>query len=297
MIIDPKAIPTKDLHQFILGCVAPRPIAWVSTVNKAGKPNLAPFSFFNAFSSNPPIVIFSSNRRVEDNTTKHTLQNVLDTKECVINMVSHELVGQMAICSMDYPEGVSEFEKAGVTGIAADLVKPLRVLEAPASLECKVTEVLPLGSGGGAGNLIVCEVLRIHIQDDRLDANGRPDPYKMDLMARMGKMYYARTNGDAIMTLVQPVKPIAIGFNLLPESVRVSKVLSGNDIARLAGNLLEMPTVVEMSNYKKSRPEIEAMLHQAGSFTIMQEHAKEQIQLGELKEAMMTLMLADGSCL
>ena len=179
--IDPKSIPTADFHQYLLGAVAPRPIAFVSTVDEQGHPNLAPYSFFNAFSSNPPILVFSSNRRVANNTTKDTLHNAQATGEVVVNVVSYTIVRQMAVASIEFSPEVNEFEKSGLTPIPSELVKPFRVKESPVQMECKVRQILPLGDLGGAGHLIVCEILRMHIDEQVLDENGRIDPHRIDL--------------------------------------------------------------------------------------------------------------------
>ena len=248
--IIPGEIPVKDMHQYLLGTVSPRPIAFVSTVDEDGNKNLAPYSFFNAFSSNPPIVVFSSNRRVSDNTTKDTLHNVKTTGECVINAVTYGIVRQMAVASVGYDSGISEFEKTGLTPIASDLVKPFRVKESPAHLECKVRDIITLGEHGGAGHLVICDVLRMHVAEEVIDGN-RIDPHKMDLMGRMGRAYYVRASGDAIHTIVQSVVDIAIGFDSLPASIRSSNVLTGNQIGLVAG-CLQMPTKAQIR-------EIEAM--------------------------------------
>ena len=239
--IIPGEIPTKDMHQFLLGTVAPRPIAFVSTIDEEGKPNLAPYSFFNAFSSNPPIVVFSSNRRVADNTTKDTLHNVKATGECVINAVTYDIVRQMAVTSVQFDSDVNEFEKSGLTPMASDLVKPFRVAESPAHLECKVRDIITLGEEGGAGHLIMCDVVRMHVSERVIDNNNRIDPDKMDLMGRMGRAHYVRASGDALHTIVQAVTRISIGFDSLPVSVQNSNVLTGNQLGLLAG-LLEQPT-------------------------------------------------------
>jgi len=201
-IVDPEKTSTKDFHQFLLGAVAPRPIAFASTVDENGNPNLAPYSFFNAFSSNPPVLVFSSNRRVSDNTTKDTLHNIEKTKEVVINVVSHSIVRQMAVSSISFPTEDSEFDKTGLTPIASDLVKPFRVKESPVQMECKVSEIIPLGEHGGAGHLIICNVVRMHVDENVLDDNNRIDPHKIDLMGRMGRAYYVRASGPAIHTIV-----------------------------------------------------------------------------------------------
>lgn len=232
--IDPTQIPTADLHQFILGSVAPRPIAFASTVSEDGVPNLAPYSFFNAFSSNPPILIFSTNRRVANNTTKDTLKNVQDTKEVVINVVPHSIVRQMALTSIEFDAGVNEFEKAGLTAIPSEMVKPFRVAESPVQMECVVEQILPLGGEAGAGNLVICRILLMHISESVLSETGRIDPHKIDLMGRMGRFYYARASGDAVEEIVQKVTEIGIGFEALPEVIRNSKVLTGNNLGYLA---------------------------------------------------------------
>jgi flavin reductase (DIM6/NTAB) family NADH-FMN oxidoreductase RutF len=244
-VIDPKNTPTRDLHQFLLGSVAPRPIAFASTVDEEGSHNLAPYSFFNAFSSNPPILVFSSNRRVVDNTTKDTLHNIQRTGEVVINVVNYDIVRQMAIASIQYPSEVSEFEKAGLTPVPSDLVKPPRVKESPAQMECKVKEIITLGEQGGAGHLIICEVVRMHVAEEVIDDKGRIDPHKMDLMGRMGRAYYVRCSGPAVKTIVQPVMQLAVGFDALPQKVRDSHVLTANNLGQLAG-LLALPTKEEV---------------------------------------------------
>ncbi len=234
MQIDPKHIATKDLHQFIVGGVAPRPIAFVSTLDENGVANLAPYSFFNAFSSNPPVLVFSSNRRVGNNTTKDTLHNVEKTRECVIQVVTHDIVRQMTLTSIDYPASVDEFEKGGFTKLSSVKVKPYRVAESPIQFECKVQDIIPLGNHGGAGHLVICEVVWMHIDDAVLDDNGRLDPHKLDLMGRLGRAYYARASGNAIETYFQPFESLAIGFDALPVAVRHSAWLTGNEIAEIA---------------------------------------------------------------
>jgi flavin reductase (DIM6/NTAB) family NADH-FMN oxidoreductase RutF len=243
--IDPKATPTPELHQYLVGIVAPRPIAFVSTVDEEGQPNLAPYSFFNCFSSNPPIVVFSSNRRVANNTTKDTLHNIQSTGEVVINAVNYSMVRQMAVASIEYPKGVSEFEKAGLTPLPSELVRPARVQESHAHLECKLQQVIPLGEQGGAGHLLICEVLRIHLNEEVLDEQGRINPHKMDLMGRMGRAYYVRASGEAIHTIYQDMSKPGIGFDQLPDSVRRSDILTGNNLGMLAG-LPALPTPDEV---------------------------------------------------
>lgn len=234
LTIDPTQIATKDLHQYILGAVAPRPIAFASTMSTDGVPNLAPYSFFNAFSSNPPILIFSSNRRVANNTTKDTLQNVQDTKEVVINVVPYAIVRQMALCSIEYDATVNEFEKAGFTPLPSERVRPFRVAESPVQMECVVENILPLGEKGGAGNLIICRIVLLHIAESVLTESSRIDPHKIDLVGRMGRFYYARASGDAVVEIVQKVTDLGVGFDALPQSVRHSTVLTGNELAQIA---------------------------------------------------------------
>jgi len=249
LTIDPKETPHKDLHQFILGAVAPRPIAFVSTIDEQGRSNLAPYSFFNAFSSNPPIVVFSSNRRSTNNTTKDTLHNVRVSGECVINSVNYSMVRQMAVASVDFPTGISEFEKTGLTPVPSDLVKPFRVAESYSHMECKVKDIITLGEGGGAGHLIICEVVRMHVSKHVLDERHRIIPDKMDLMGRMGRAYYVRCNGPAIHTIVQDYSPVTIGYDSLPEEIRKSSILTGNDLGKLAGQVV-WPTQEEIDAIK-----------------------------------------------
>lgn len=232
--IDPKETATARLHALLQGAIAPRPIAFASTMDKNGMVNLSPFSFFNLFSTNPPILIFSPSRRVRDNTVKHTLENVLDFPEVVINIVSYAMVEQASLASCEYPKGVNEFVKAGFTELPSLKVKPPRVAESPASFECKVNQVIPLGTEGGAGNLVVCEVLLAHFSEAILDAQGNVDPQKLDAVARMGGDYYCRAQGENIFTVPKPNAHLGIGFDQLPEEIRNSKILSGNDLARLA---------------------------------------------------------------
>ena len=219
--IDPKNTPIRDLHQFLLGIVSPRPIAWVSTIDENGNTNLAPYSFFNAFSSNPPILVFSSNRRVADNTTKDTLANIEANGECVIHAVSYKNLRQMTISSVSFPTGESEFEKAGLTALDSDLVKPKRVAESPAAMECKVRQIITLGDQGGAGHLILCDVLKIHL-DENVVADNLIDPQKIHLMGRLGRSYYVRVKGEQIFPVLQPVMKITIGYDQLPDFIKNS---------------------------------------------------------------------------
>jgi flavin reductase (DIM6/NTAB) family NADH-FMN oxidoreductase RutF len=240
--ITPGEIKTKFLHAYLLGAVAPRPIAFASTVSADGTPNLAPFSFFNVFSSNPPMLIFSPARRVRDNSTKHTLGNVIAVPEVVVNVVSHAIVEQMNLASSEYGDGVNEFEKAGFTMLASDFVRPFRVAESPVQMECKVVEIKPLGPHGGAGQLIFAQVLRMHIDRRVLDADDNIDPHKIDLVARMGANYYMRASGAGVFEVEKPLDIPGIGIDALPSYIRLSHHLSGNELGRL-GNIAQLPAL------------------------------------------------------
>lgn len=242
MLILPNDIATAQLHQYLLGAVAPRPICFASTVDAEGRPNLSPYSFFNVFGSNPTTLIFSPSRRVRNNTIKHTLENVLATNEVVINVVNYAMVQQMSLSSCEYPTGVDEFEKAGFTKLPSVQVKPFRVAESPVQMECKVRQVIATGEEGGAGNLVICELLAMHISDDVLNAEQQIDPQKIDLVARMGFDFYCRASGTAIFEVPKPSAKLGIGFDGLPADVRNSAVLTGNDLGQLA-NVHELPTI------------------------------------------------------
>ena len=231
--IDPKAVSTAALHGYMLGAVTPRPIAFASTIDSAGNVNLSPFSFFNVFSANPPIMIFSPARRGRDNTTKHTYENVLQVKEVVINIVNYDIVQQMSLSSTEYGKGVNEFEKAGLTPLASQTIKPPRVAESPVQFECRVNEVISLGTEGGAGNLVICEVLKMHINEAVLDADGKIDPVKLDAVSRMGGNWYSRAK-QGMFEVPKPLSRLGIGFDQLPDAIKTSKLLTGNDLAMLA---------------------------------------------------------------
>jgi flavin reductase (DIM6/NTAB) family NADH-FMN oxidoreductase RutF len=240
MIIDPKAVPQAQLHGYLLAAVAPRPIAFASTINSTGEVNLSPFSFFNVFSSNPPVMIFSPARRGRDNTTKDTLHNVSEVPEVVINIVNYPMVEQMSLASSEYPSGVNEFVKAGFTAIPSATIRPPRVGEAPVAFECAVQQIIALGNSGGAGNLIICEVKLIHIQDQYIDAAGQLDTTRLDLIARMGANWYCRANGAALFEIPKPLAQPGVGVDALPAHARESHVLTGNDLGRL-GNVPALP--------------------------------------------------------
>lgn len=289
--IDPKGVDQPTLHQYLLGAIAPRPIAFASTVNEEGVDNLAPFSFFNIFSSNPPIAIFSPARRGRDNTTKHTYENIKKHRECVINIVNYELAQQMSLASTEYADGVSEFVKAGLTPIDSVLVKPKRVKESPVQMECIVKDVIELGTGGGAGNLIICEIVMVHIQKSILDADGKIAPEKIDLVARMGGSWYTRAS-QGLFKIKQPTKEIGIGFDQLPKDILESSILTGSELAQLAG-VEQLPNETDVNEYKllelsdlfielEDQPsELELRLHQ---------RAKELIADKKINEAWLTLL-------
>lgn len=238
--IDPKALTTGELHGYLLGAVAPRPIAFASTIDEQGRVNLSPYSFFNVFGSNPPLMIFSPARRVRDNTIKHTLENVQVVPEAVISIVNYPIVEQMSLASTEYPKGVNEFIKSGLTQAPSDFVRPPRVAEAPVAFECKVQQVIETGTEGGAGNLILAEVVNIHIRSSYLNEEGKLDLDKLDLVGRMGGSYYVRASGDALFEIPKPIRSKGIGVDRLPASVRDSHQLTGNELGRL-GNLSEWP--------------------------------------------------------
>ncbi len=289
--IIPGTLETRDLHQYLLGCVAPRPIAFVSTIDENGNKNLAPYSFFNAFSSNPPIVVFSSNRKVADNTTKDTLHNIRATGEAVINMVNYDIVRQMAVTSISFESGISEFDKSGLTPIPGVSVNAFRVKESPAHLEVKVQDIITLGEHGGAGHLIICRVEQIHIRESVID-NGRINPHKIDLMGRMGRAYYCRASGDAIHTIVQPVMKISIGYNALPNSIKYSDVLSGNDLGLLAG-LEQLPSSEDIEKAQNS-PKVQASMSTEDPVTALHHLSKLYLRDDKnRKQAAAILWLAD----
>ncbi len=249
--INPNSLSTPELHKILLSAVAPRPIALASTIDTNGNVNLSPFSFFNVFSANPPIMVFSPSRRGRDNTTKHTFDNVKQHQEVVINIVNYAIVEQMSLSSTEYAQDVNEFEKAGFTQVASETVKPPRVGEAPISFECIVDNVIELGSEGGAGNLVISRVERIHINEDYLNEKGDLDTQKLDLVARMGGSWYCRANGDALFEIPKPIFNKGIGVDQLPSHVLESSVLTGNHLGRL-GNMEAIPSDSEIAAQKSS---------------------------------------------
>jgi flavin reductase (DIM6/NTAB) family NADH-FMN oxidoreductase RutF len=288
----PKDLTVAKMHHYLLGAIGPRPIAFASTIDGDGQANLAPFSFFNVFSANPPILIFSPARSGRTNSTKDTYNNVKVHPEVVINVVNFDIVEQMSLASSPYPAGESEFVKSGLTPIASDLVKPFRVKESPVQFECKVNQVIELGTEGGAGNLIICEVVKFHIDESYLDENQLIDQQKIDLVARMGGNWYCRANEHAMFELEKPITTCGVGYDQLPQDFLQSDVLSKNLLARLAG-IEEIPDETDVNEYKlmelsdlflslDDQPkELELALHKRAKFLLEE---------NKLKDAWLTLL-------
>lgn len=290
--LDPQELTIPEVHGHLLGAIAPRPIAFASTVDGAGNPNLAPFSFFNVFSSRPPLCIFSPARSGRTGKTKDTLDNVREVPEVVINIVNYAIVHQMSLASTAYPKDVNEFTKSGLTPIASDVVQPFRVKESPVQLECTVREVISLGETGGAGQLVMSEVVRIHIDEGILDANGKIDPFKLDAVGRSGGNWYTRANGEALFEIAKPFTQLGVGVDQIPADIRNSRVLTGNDLGQL-GNLESLPNETDVNEYKlielaevfvaleDDQPALELELHR---------RAKALIADGKVHEAWMALL-------
>ena len=290
--LDPKELSIPELHGYLVGAIGPRPVAFASTIDAEGRPNLSPFSFFNVFGANPPLLIFSPARRGRDNTTKHSYHNVKAVPEVVINVVTYAMVQQTSLASTEYAEGVNEFVKAGFTPIPSDVVRPFRVKESPVQFECRVQQVIETGMGPGAGNLVLCEVVRIHVDEGLLDERGKIDQRRIDLVGRMGGNFYCRAHGDALFELAQPSTQIGVGVDALPPEARNSSILTGNDLGQL-GTLLQVPDETLVNEYKltelsdifialKDRPtELEDSLHR---------RAQDLLRAGHLEEAWKTLL-------
>jgi flavin reductase (DIM6/NTAB) family NADH-FMN oxidoreductase RutF len=288
----PGELKTQDVHKMMLGAIAPRPIAFVSTTDKSGQVNLSPYSFFNAFGANPPLLVFSPALRGRDGATKHTLENVQEVDEAVINIVSYAMVQQMSLASSEYPKGVNEFVKAGFTMLESSLVRPPRVLESPAQIECKVKDIIRTGERGGAGNLVVCEILAMHIKEDVLDQHGQIDPYKIDQVARLGGDWYTRAS-KGLFTVPKPLTTLGIGVDSLPDSIRLSHVLTGNDLG-LLGNTENLPSAEEIQVYSE-REEVKSLLDAIrgdveNSTTALHLAARELLQKGLVSEAWLLLL-------
>jgi flavin reductase (DIM6/NTAB) family NADH-FMN oxidoreductase RutF len=292
LTIDTSVTKNPQLHHYLLGAIGPRPICFASTVDKNGNRNLAPFSFFNVFSSNPPIAVFSPARSGRTGAQKDTLLNVLEVPEVVINVVNYDMVHQMSLASSPYQRGIDEFLKSGLTPIDSEVVKPARVKESPVQMECKVIEVKSLGEGGGAGNLIICEVLKIHIHEDVLDDKGMIDQLKIDLVARMGGDWYCRADKNSMFEIAKPITTCGIGYDAIPEEIRASHILSANDLGHLGG-IEQLPDetdvndfkLIELSElfmtYESDAAELEKQLHQK---------AKEYLAQGNLQDAWKTVL-------
>ena len=293
LTIDPNQVSIAEFHSFLLGTVAPRPIAFASTIDTKGNVNLSPFSFFNVFGTNPPVLVFSPSRRVRDNTTKHSLENVLEIPEVVINLVNFSMVEQMSLASTEYEKGVNEFVKSGFTGVKSQLVRPPRVKESPVALECKVLQVLPIGEGGGSANLVICEVLLMHISESILNDNGQVDPFKLDAVARMGRDWYCRANGEALFEIPKPIRNKGIGVDQIPEEIRNSPVLTGNNLGRL-GNAEHLPSLVEIEQFSQD-PAILEMKNRfrndsEGFYFHLHQYGREVLESGNLAMAWLILL-------
>lgn len=294
LTLDVENLSAVQLQQYLQYAIAPRPICFASTVDAEGNVNLSPFSFFNIFSTNPPVCIFSPSRRVRDNTTKHTLENVLEIKECVINIVDYSMVQQTSLASTEYGKGVNEFEKAGFSMLASETVRPPRVAEAPVQLECVVNEVIALGSQHGAGNLVLAEIKRIHIKDEILDEEGRIDQTKIDLVARLGGDWYCRVTPESLFKVAKPLTTLGIGVDALPISVRHSPVLTGNDLGML-GNVEHLPTADEIDSMRwhtAVKDILDATIgDERNRERELHEFARQLLQLGQVADALKVVLI------
>ncbi len=286
-IIDPGTIPTAQMHQILVGSIAPRPIALVSSLSEDGIPNLAPYSFFNVFGSDPATAVFSSVRSIGTGEKKDTLRNVEATRECVIHVVSHSILHQMALSSKNFPYEVDEFTKSGFTPISSDKVKPPRVKESPVHFECEVRDIYPLGSGGGGGSLIICNILRVHVEEEIFTEEDKIDPQRLDLMGRMGRAFYCRAKGENVFPIYMPREEVCIGFDGLPPHIRQSGILTGNDLGRLAA----LPAPPEPDHSLSSDPEIMDALAGNAQDRDRRLHlyAQDLIQKGEVEKAYQVL--------
>ncbi|WP_396174678.1 flavin reductase family protein [Flavobacterium sp.] len=285
--INPKEISPVKLQGYLQSSVGPRPIAFASTMDNNRTPNLSPFSFFNVFSSNPPILVFSPARRVRDNTIKHTLINCQATREVVINVVNYDIVQQMSLSSTEYPDGVNEFLKSGLTMLPSELVKPYRVAESPVQFECKVNDIISLGTEGGAGNLIICEVVQMHISEDILDANGLIDQHKIDLVSRMGANWYSRSN-QGLFEIPKPLATMGIGVDQIPDFIKESAVFDGNDLGML-GNVESLPSTEEINIFVQQNIQVKGVLSSADEVKVHQK-AKEYLAIQDALSAWKVLL-------
>ncbi|MBI1185624.1 flavin reductase family protein [bacterium] len=286
--ITPGTIPVPELHGYLLGSINPRPIAFVATLDENGNPNLAPFSFFNVFGANPPIIVFSPARRGKNNTTKDTFENIKLSKECTVNIVNYAMTHQMVLASTDYPQEVDEFKKAGFTPIKSDLVKAPRVAESPSQMECKVREIINYGDLPGGGNLIIAEVVKMHVKTDVLGEDGKIDAHKIDTVGRCGKLWYTRSN-DGLFEIENPRGHDNIGFDKMPERIKHSKVLTGNDLGQL-GKAPELPKKDEITAYIKEHAELKSLLNEGDIEQRLHTLAKKHIAGGDIDSAWKVLM-------
>ncbi|MBS1944328.1 MAG: flavin reductase family protein [Bacteroidetes bacterium] len=291
-VVDPALATVPEVHGLLTGAVGPRPIALASTIDAEGRPNLSPFSFFNVFGANPPLAIFSPARRGRDNTTKHTFHNVKDVPEVVINVVTYAMVQQVSVASGEFPGKTDEFAKSGLTPVAAERVHPFRVKESPVQFECKVKQVIETGTGGAAGNLVICEIVLVHVDEHLLDAHGKIDQRRIDLVGRMGGSFYCRAHGDALFELTQPNQHYGVGVDALPAPVRNSRILTGSNLGQLA-SLQAVPDETAVNEYK--------LTELADLFIGLQGHpqdleqalhlrAKDLLEQGRREEAWKTLL-------
>lgn len=286
LTLNPKELSIAALQSYLVHAIAPRPVAFVSTVDKNGNVNLSPFSFFNAFSTNPPIVVFSPARSGRTNTTKHTHDNVMDVPEAVINVVTYDMVHQTSLSSTEYPKGVNEFLKSGFTMLPSEMVKPPRVKESPVQMECKVKEVIELGKSGGAGNLVVCEIVLMHVSESILNEKNFIDQHKLDLVGRLGGNWYVRASGNALFEVTKPLANHGIGVDAIPEKIRNSSILTGNNLGQL-GNVEKLPNREEVLTYKNQ------FLKNVSSENEIHAFAKKLLDEGKIEDGWKTLLSLD----
>lgn len=286
LTFNPDDLSTKEMYQLMIGAVTPRPIGFISTISKEGVANLAPYSFFNAFSTKPPVVAFAASTMDKD-----TFINVKENQELVVNVVTHSIIRQMAIASIRFPAGVNEFQKSGLTPIASDLVQPARVKESPIHFECRVRQIISFGETLGAGQMVICDVLKLHVSETILDERGRIHPHKADIMGRLGRAYYVRASGEAVHTVYQPSNKISIGFDQLPDSVKFSNILTGNNLGQLAG-IIQKPTV-EAIEKVKAYPSVQTLLDSASPIEALHKYAQRELTKERTDFAAQLVWLAD----
>ena len=292
--VEPGSVSVSAFHGYLLGAVAPRPIAFVSSIDGHGRVNLSPFSFFNGFGSNPSTLVFSPSRRVRGNTLKHTLENVYETGEVVINTVNYAMVQQMSLASTEYERGVNEFVKAGFTEIPSVRVKPHRVGESPASFECRVKQVIETGQEGGSGNLVICEVVLAHFRKEILDENNKIDTCRVDLVARMGEDWYCRAHGEALFRVEKPNAHVGVGVDAIPQRIRYSDVLTGNDLGKL-GNIHQLPSREEVKKFcEKDEKIVDLVKESENSIKALHIYAKKLLNEGLTEDAWKILLYSEN---